>query len=383
MPLKIPDDLTKAIRDVRGDDSPSRWLVAGYDGSKALKLVSTGTGDFRELVDALAVDDQVQYGLINSPNGIVMGHAEWVGENVNGMKKSYVMRNLQQTNQLFGYCHHHFKGYSKEGITKELTTNGEFTGERTIGAMEGWMPNLQDWEAMWEETDPSNGFEPGSQWIHAWSPQGDISMDHLPKESLPRLRQLHDRTERIPKSIVPPAFQKKLKQIQNAKDDEHLPEMSPEDMIMAARCEEVIDKYEGRQPDPTKLGASPPPSPKSPRKLRKLKPAPTPEPSPESPRRKLKKVPVPEPEKPKPKIKPVPVPDPPTPKSPKKKIKPVPVPEKEVPVPEPEAAAPAPAENNKYVIYTSALAKTKITEQVNTRPLDTQVHSITPRMCVR
>ena len=153
-----------------------------------------------------------------------------------------------------------------------------------------------------------------------------------------------------------------MKQIQNAKDDEHLPDMGPEDMIMAARCEgvsclnelpeldpspllctEVIDKYEGRQPDPAKLGASPPPSPKSPRKLRKLKPPPTPEPSPESPRRKLKKVPVPKPEKPKAKIKPVPVPDPPTPKSPKKKIKPVPVPKKEEPVPEPEAAAPAPA----------------------------------------
>lgn len=349
MPLSIPDELTKAIRNVRADDLPLRWLVAGYDGSKALKLISTGTGDFKELVDAIAVDDQVQYGIINSPNGIVMGHVQWSGENVNGMKKSYVMRNLQQTNALFGYCHHHFKGFEQSQLDKEMTENGEFTGERTIGAMEGWNPNLEDWEQMWEETNPLNGFNPGTQWIYRWDPTGDIKMAQLPEDSLPRLRKLHERTQRIPKSIVPPEFQEKLKKIQSSKQDEDLPPMSVDDMIMAARCEAVIDILEGRQPDPAKLNSSPVPSPRSPRKFKKF--SPTPESGPEKPKKKFAPVPAPA--------------DPPaSPKTPERKIKPVPVPEPEEVVPEPEPE-PAPAEEkNRYVIYTSALAKPKLVEKV-------------------
>eukprot|EP00658_Telonema_sp_P-2_P008856 TRINITY_DN13357_c0_g1_i3.p1 TRINITY_DN13357_c0_g1~~TRINITY_DN13357_c0_g1_i3.p1 ORF type:complete len:276 (+),score=76.80 TRINITY_DN13357_c0_g1_i3:130-957(+) len=191
MPLKIPDDLTAMVEAVREDGGP-RWMVAGYDGSRALKLIASGDGDHNELISAIAAEDQVHYGLINSPNGVVMGYVEWVGEYVNGMKKSYVMRNLQQTTDLWGYAHYTFKAYDKETLQAAMDENGEFTGERTLGEVRGWEPNLQDWESMWNDTNPLDGWDPNSQWVYKWNPYGLLEFGNLPETDLERLRNIYN-----------------------------------------------------------------------------------------------------------------------------------------------------------------------------------------------
>lgn len=73
---------------------------------------------------------QVHYGLINSPNGILMGYVEWTGENINGMKRSYIMRNLGQTNELFGYCHYTFKHSVRDELDAEMTGSLLMTSRR-------------------------------------------------------------------------------------------------------------------------------------------------------------------------------------------------------------------------------------------------------------
>merc|ERR1711998_417677 len=274
MPLKVPDELTTAIAEVR-EDNDTRWLVAGYEGSKALKLVGTGDGDFKDMLDTICADDQVHYGLINSPNGILIGYVEWTGENINGMKRSYIMRNLGQTNELFGYCHYTFKHSVRDELDAEMTENGEFAGERTLGEVKGWEPNLQDWQNMWYQTNPIDGWDPNSQWIYKWNPTGDLELANLPAEDMPRLKKIYSRCKVIPKSIVPKEFMDKLKQIQNAKKDEDLPPMSEEDMIIAARCEGTLDIYEGKNRDVGKLKKT-----DEPKKMKKIAPVPEPEPAP-------------------------------------------------------------------------------------------------------
>jgi len=323
MGLKISDDLTKAIEEVR-EDNDVRWLVAGYDGSKALKLVATGKGDSKEMVDAIAVKDQVHYGIINSPNGVLMGYVEWAGENVNGMKKSYILRNKAQTSELWGYCHFTFRHNDKDELDAEMTENGEFMGDRTLGEVGAWDPNIQDWENMWNETNPIDGWDPNSQWIYKWNPYGLLEFGQLPESDMPRLKNLWNRCNKIPRSIVPKEFMDKLKKISEATDDEGLPPMSEEDMIMAARCEGVMDLFEKKQKEVGKLEKMEMPEDKPKKKIKKL--APPPEVEPEKPKPKIKKLaPAPEPE-----------PAPP------------PAPE---PEPEPEAAP----QEKCYFIYTTSL----------------------------
>jgi len=323
MGLKIPDDLTKAIEEVR-EDNDLRWLVAGYDGSKALKLVATGKGDSKEMVDAIAVKDQVHYGIINSPNGVLMGYVEWAGENVNGMKKSYILRNKSQTSELWGYCHFTFRHSDKDELDAEMTENGEFMGDRTLGEVGAWDPNIQDWENMWNETNPIDGWDPNSQWIYKWNPYGLLEFGQLPESDMPRLKNLWNRCNQIPRSIVPKDFMDKLKKISEATDDEGLPPMTEEDMIMAARCEGVMDLFEKKQKEVGQLEKMEMPEDKPKKKIKKL--APPPEVEPEKPKPKIKKLaPAPEPE-----------PAPP-------------------PAPEPEPEQEAAPQEKCYFIYTTSL----------------------------
>jgi len=346
MPLKIPDDLLNEIASVR-EDNGDRWCIAGYDGSKALKLISCGEGDSKELTDAIADPDQVYYGVINSPNGIKMAYVEWVGENVNGMKKSYILRNKSQTTDLFGYTHFTFRHSDKAELDAEMTENGEFMGPRTLGEVGAWDPNIKDWESMWNETNPIDGWDPNSQWVYKWNPYGLLEFGQLPETDMPLLKNIYTRCNKIPKSIVPQEFMDKLKKIQDAEKDEDLPEMTEEDMIMAARCEAVIDIFERKQKEVGKLKSVE--LPKEPEK---------------APKKKMKKLaPAPEPEAAKPKIK---------------KLAPAPAPAPEpVPVPEPAPKADAAPVEKCYFIYTTSLGANPSTQdQVNQLKLILDINQI-------
>ena len=52
---------------------------------------------------------------------VQMAYVEWVGENVNGMKKSYILRNKSQTTDLFGYTHFTFRHSDKAELDAEMT----------------------------------------------------------------------------------------------------------------------------------------------------------------------------------------------------------------------------------------------------------------------
>merc|ERR1719272_1307349 len=161
-----------------------------------------------------------------------------------------------------------------------MTKNGEFMGERTVGEVRGWEPNLQDWESMWADTNPLDGWDPNSQWVYKWNPYGLLEFGNLPESDVDRLRNIYNRTKQIPKSILPKEFQDKLKLIQDAKSDEDLPSMTEEEIILAARAEAVIDMYEHKTREPQMLLSTPPPEKKV-NKMKKLAPLPEPEPVPE------------------------------------------------------------------------------------------------------
>ena len=51
-------------------------------------------------------------------------------------------------------------------LEAEIHEVGFYEGDSKIGIVEGWAPNLEEWQAMWAETDPIGPWDPSSSWLY-------------------------------------------------------------------------------------------------------------------------------------------------------------------------------------------------------------------------
>jgi len=304
MPLKVPDDLKEAIVNVKGEND-TMWVVWGYANNKTLKLVKTGEGDLYDLcaVENLCQDSELHYALMNSPDGVKVCFVEWTGPTVNGMKRSYVLRNKGEIDKLIGYVHHRFASEDRDSLIADIHKIGVYEGEKTIGHVAGWDPSIEEWRALWAQTDPVNGWDPSSIWIYKWNPYGDLSFGNLPEEDKKKLKKLYKFTEGIPEEIVSKGLKEKLKKLAEATCDEEIPDFTEDEMIDLARVVGMYDIVEARnkgnethkieKKDLPKDKIEKKPK-KEPKKVKPVAPPPEEEPKEEKKTKKLEKVPAPE-----------------------------------------------------------------------------------------
>lgn len=248
MPLKIPEDLKQAIVDVKGENDV-RWVVFGYKSNKELKLVKTGDGDYKDCCAAenCCQESELHYALMNSPDGIQCAFIEWTGETVNGMKKSYILRNKGEIDKLIGYVHHRFAGSDIESLHADIHKLNIYEGGKKIGEVKGWDPSIEEWRHLWAETDPVNGWDPNSAWIYKWNPYGDLEFGNLPEEDKPKIKKLYKNISRVPEELLPQSIRDKVKQLAEAENDEGLPKFTEDEMMHIGRVVGMFDLIEARE----------------------------------------------------------------------------------------------------------------------------------------
>jgi len=127
--LKFADQqgLLEAIKDVRADDTPTNWVIAGFveGGSDTLTLLGKGIGGVNEL-KTLLKDDEVQYGLVRLSDQIdnsvtvkfVFIH--FVGEQVKYTRKARIGIHIGKVTEIFTPHHTDLTASKMDDISEEV-----------------------------------------------------------------------------------------------------------------------------------------------------------------------------------------------------------------------------------------------------------------------